>query len=211
MSEDIPLVFFEGGSFLVWKADDVKKLRENAGVVGEPVMTSPWYPRQNTHLSLPFEFTPYEIKWCIDNGKCRLVKPIFKNEISQTFTEPPKFSPKIQQIHDESEFEIEPVDAPEVDNFKYQVFCLLKEKGFCVGDGTQYSCDFTVYKSEPWNCHSSALVWCEVGKFDTRKLIQHVRIADSTKKHAIAAIASGSSVSFIELSRFKLPTDTPVD
>ena len=209
----VPLIFYEGGSFLAWKAEDVGFMREKAKVIGCATMTSPWYSKQNHNLALPFAFTPYEIKWCLEHKLCKLVKPIFKSEIKTPKEIPQSFKSDIQVLHDDSEFDIEEITdfCFPSDNFKYEIYCLLKEKGFYIADGSQYACDFAIYKKEPWICHSSVLLWCENELFDTRKLIQHARISDSTLKKAVVAIKTkDNTISFIELKRFKLTTDKDI-
>ena len=206
------LIFLEGKSFLIWKADDVKFFRETAKIFGNLTMTSPWYNKQNLNLSLPFEITQFEAKWCLENGYCKLVRPIFKKNI-QSFQELPSFKSDIQQLFDEKEFEIEEITDYHfnVDDFQYSVYCFFKEKGFYVTEGLQYGCDFAIYKNSPWACHSSLLVWCEKTLFDTRKLIQHVRIADSARKKAVAAIETfDKKLNFVEFSRIKVNDDKEI-
>lgn len=200
-------IFFEGGAWLVWTAEEVQKLRKDAKVIGEATMTSPWYPKQSIHLSLPFEFTPCEVLWCYNKGFCKTVKPIFKDQIT-SIKDAENYKSRIQVLHDDTEFNLEDVDPPSINPFLFEVYSDLKSKGFYVGDGSQYSCDFAVYRDAPWCCHSSALIWVEESELNTRTLIQHTRIADAAKKHGIAAIKVESKIKYVEFSRYKFTQDS---
>lgn len=205
----LPRIFFEGGSWLVWTATEVEEIYKTTHIVGSATMTAPHFPKQTGELSLPFELMPCEAKWCYENHFCTLntLKANF-DLTSVPASQLPSIYDKSIQIDNESEYEIEMIEPPDVDDFLYQTYCILKQKGFWIYDGKNYGCDFSIYKEEPWKCHSYALVWCEKEFLDTRKLIQHVRISESTKKKSIAAILTkDGSIKLVNFSRFKTKDD----
>ena len=203
--DSLPRVFFEGGSWLIWTTNEVDEIFKTTHIVGSATMTAPHYPKQTNELSLPFELMPCEAKWCYENHFCSLnvMKPNF-DLTSVPVSQLPSIFDKPIQIDNESEYEIIPIEPPEVDNLLYQTYCILKKSGFWIYNGKNYGCDFSIYKDEPWKCHSYALVWCEKDLLNTRNLIQHVRISESTKKNAIAAILTDEgSVRLVNFSRCK--------
>lgn len=208
-SKILPRIYYEGGSWLIWTANEVEELYKLAKIVGCATLTAPHFPKQSNELSLPFELMPCEVRWCYDNHYCSLyvIKPKFELT-TVPIPQLPSLYDKQIKIDDESEYENEPIEPPEIDSQLYETYCILKKKGFWIYDGQNYGCDFSIYKDEPWKCHSYALVWCEKEFFNTRQLIQHVRIAESTKKKAIAAIASeDGSINLVDFSRYKMKDD----
>ena len=207
-NENLPRIFYEGGAWLIWTAEEVEKIWETAKVLGTASMTAPFFPKQSKILSLPYELSEIEVKWCFDRKLCVLVEPKFKielNNIDQNVI-PDKYEKPIN-IDNRSEYDIINVDPPNVDIFLYKTFCQLKEKDYWIFEGGNYGCDFVIYKMEPWKCHASTLVWCQRGPLDTRELIQHVRIAESTKKNAVAAVQVGDEIKYINFTRYKTQND----
>lgn len=204
-----PRIFSEGGSWLIWTVNEVEEIYNTTHIVGSATMTAPHYPKQTSELSLPFELMPCEVKWCYENNFCTLcaIKANFDLESVPASQLPQMFDQQIQ-IDDDSEYEILTVDPPEVDPLLYQTYCILKQSGYWIYNGQNYGCDFTIYQNEPWKCHSYALVWCEEKFLNTRKLIHHIRISESTKKNAIAAIQSDDgSVKLVQFFRYKSKDD----
>lgn len=198
----IPRFFLQDDSYLVWTPEEVRILRENFDVIGFSTTTSPWYPNQSNELVLPFKFSVYEVRYCFDRNYCKIVRANFKNHTF--FTEDTDVSFDFQKVFDEDEFTEEIIDKPPVvDEFKYRVYCDLKEKGFCVCDGVTYGYDFTVYRRKPWNSHSYSLVWCETNLLDTRKLVQKVRTSEQTSKNCVIATLLDNDLVYINVTRFK--------
>lgn len=211
--DHLPRIFYEGGSWLIWTVDELEVLYKTAKIIGSATMTAPHFPRQSAELALPIEIMPCEAKWCFENHFCILVTAKFKIDLTTIplIQLPQKYNSEIK-IDDSSEYEIEPVDPPKIDPLLYKTYTNLKNKKYWISTGINFGCNFMVYQSEPWKCHSFALVWCESEIFDTRKLIQHVRIAESTKKSAIASfLLPDGSVKFLEFSRFKTQADDADD
>ncbi|OHT05816.1 tRNA intron endonuclease, catalytic C-terminal domain containing protein [Tritrichomonas foetus] len=205
---ELPRIFKEGGTWLVWTANEIETLWTTAHVIGAATMTAPFFPKQSNELSLPYEIMPCEVKWCHEKGFCRLVVAKFKIDFCEIDkSKIPVNYDKEVKIDDESEYDIVFTDPPEVDEIEYKTYCILRQKGFWVTDGKNYGCNFSIYKEEPWKCHSSALVWCEESILNTRNLIQHVRIAESTKKSAVTAILYNNEIKFIDFTRYKAPEE----
>jgi tRNA splicing endonuclease len=107
----------------------------------------------------------------------------------------------------EEEYDVEEVPIPDVPELLYAVYSDLKARGYWVCDGASSGADFAVYETAPGSDHSFALVWCESGDFDTRKLIQYMRIAESALKSAVLAIAGAEGIRYICVTRVKPAQD----
>ncbi|CAG5124844.1 unnamed protein product [Candidula unifasciata] len=59
-------IFHCHGSFFVWNADDVLMLREECRIVGKLTGSLPRAPRQNSHLGIPLQLMPEEVKLLVD-------------------------------------------------------------------------------------------------------------------------------------------------
>ncbi|KAH0789192.1 tRNA-intron endonuclease catalytic domain-like protein [Histomonas meleagridis] len=202
-------VFYEGDSWLIWDPNDIEKLRNEARVIGSATLTAPNFPQQSKFLGLPIELTSYEAKWCFENGFCKLVKPIFKDFNSDFPDEilEQNFRKITIRAHDESEYEIEEIGPPILDPFKYKVYCDLKQN-YWISDASNYGCDFAIYISPPWECHSSAFIWCNNEILDTKKLIQLMRISETARKRLISAhLTPNGNIEYVEFSRYKSVED----
>jgi hypothetical protein len=199
----LPRIFFEGGSWLLWNADDVTTLRSTAKVLGTPSMTSPAFPQQSTFLCLPVELMSCESRWCQEHGFCTLVLPRFHHfETDVPPDLPTTYSGRIS-VDCESEYDVEEAPIPDVPELLYAVYSDLKARGFWVCDGNHYGADFAIYRTSPGSDHSIALVWCQESDVDVRKLVQYVRIAESAKKNAVMAVGGSMGVRYINISRVK--------
>jgi len=200
-----PLVFYEGGSWLIWTANEAEILLRDAGIMGMPTMSSPFYPRQMKELCLPIEITSIEAKWCHENGFCNIYKPVFPKEI-KNIPEIGNNTEKVNHTHIDSEFELVEADIPVISDIKYKSYCKLREMGLFILDGSAYGCDYAIYQNEPWKCHAFSLLFCLEGNLESRKLIQLSRIADSSKKSLLLSSFYEDSIRFMKFSRFK-PTN----
>jgi hypothetical protein len=62
---------------------------------------------------------------------------------------------------------------------------------------------YALYHSRPGSDHSIALVWCQDGDADARKVVQDVRIAGSATKNAIKAVGVPTGVRHVNLRKVK--------
>jgi hypothetical protein len=198
----LPRIFFEGGSWLVWRADDISNLQSTARVLGTPSMTAPAFPQQSAYLALPVELMPCEAKWCHDRGLCAIVVARF-HAPTQFAGELPKSFKDPMAADCPSEYDTEPAPPPDVPGGLYRVCSDLRARGLWVCDGANYGADFTVYRSVPGHDHSFALVWADARAIDTRKLIQYVRVAEASRKRAVLAIAAADIVRYVDVARLK--------
>ena len=194
------LVFFEGGSWLIWRSKDFSSLREHK-ILGIPSMIAPAFPQQAKFLSLPVEIMPCEAKWLSENGFCRLVTAKF-DEI-ETEVEIPNKYVDIVCADREDDYDLVDVEPPIVDDIVYSAYLELREKGLWVTSGIKYGSDFALYETPPGSCHAFALVWCQRGEFDTRQLVQRMRVAEATKKTFLLAFKSNETVTFVDVKRHK--------
>jgi tRNA splicing endonuclease len=89
----------------------------------------------------------------------------------------------------------------------YAVCCHLDARGDWVRDGSNCRADFTKYRRRPASDHSIALVWCQDGDSDARKVVQHVRTAESTTKNAVMAVGAPVGVRHVNVRRRKTEPD----
>lgn len=206
-------VFSEGDAWLVWDCESVKSLREDYKIIGNPSLTAPNFPQQSKFLGLPLELTPYECKWCFENGACELCKPKFKHFNTDIPNEmlDQNFRKASIRAENKDEYETEAVNPPDVDELKFRVFCELKSKGYWITGAENYGCDFAVYLRPPWECHADAFVWCSSELLDTKRLILKMRIAEATRKKLISATLQNNEIRFIQYQRYKNNNDDDIN
>ena len=195
-------VFFEGNSYLIWTSKEVEILRREFKIIGNPTFTSSYYRRQLNDLTLPLEILSFEVLWLFNNNYCDIISPKFDlNIFNENFiNENPNLYLK---VHEENEFEIEYINPPIIPLNIYKTYEYFKNKNFWIMDGLSYGCNFVIYKNEPWKCHSFGLILCSKELFDTRNLIQNVRISNSSKKHLIMIYFNEKNeINLIEIKRF---------
>jgi tRNA splicing endonuclease len=89
----------------------------------------------------------------------------------------------------------------------YAIYYHLKARGDWVCDGSNYGADFSIYRSRLWSDHSIALVWCQNGDADARKVVQDVRVAESAAKNAIIGVGAPAGVRHANVRRVKAERD----
>jgi tRNA splicing endonuclease len=99
----------------------------------------------------------------------------------------------------ESEYDVEEAPLSDVSELPYPVYCHLKARGDCIRNGNNYGADFSIYRSRPRSDHSIALVWCQNGNADARKVVQDVRIAESATKSVIVAVGGSAGVRHVNV------------
>jgi len=167
----------EDKRLVVWSSEEGGELY-SSGFYGKPLGISK--PRE-PEFDVPLVLDLVEGVYLLERGRLRVVAGPKGREVS-----PEELRGVAERVHDR--FDI-----------KYEVYRDLREKGYVVGPGIKYGCDFAVYERGPGIDHAPYIVQVRRSgeELSAAEVVRAGRLATTVRKVFIVAVVEDDRVSYL--------------